>query len=63
MWWTQRRPEIAADIENEIYGKLPKNIPGVKWTVTITDREFVARTPVIAKQIIGHVDNSEYPLM
>ncbi len=63
MWWKERRPEIAADIENEIYGRLPKKIPNVKWTVAITDREFVARTPVIAKQIIGHVDNSDYPLI
>lgn len=63
MWWKQRRPEIAEDIEREMYGRLPKNIPKVTWTVKITDREFVGRTPVIAKQLTGHVDNSEYPLI
>jgi hypothetical protein len=63
MWWKQRRPEIAEDMEREVYGRLPKNIPNVKWTVKITDREFVGWTPVIAKQLIGHVDNSEYPLI
>lgn len=63
MWWKQRRPEIAEDIEREIYGRLPKNIPKVTWTVKITDREFVGRTPVIAKQLTGHVENSEYPLI
>jgi hypothetical protein len=62
-WWKQRRPEIAEDIEREVYGRLPKNIPTVKWTVKITDKEFVGWTPVIAKQLIGHVDNSEYPLI
>ena len=46
-----------------MYGRLPKNIPKVTWTVKITDREFVGRTPAIAKQLIGHVDNSEYPLI
>ncbi|MGZ5221977.1 MAG: glucuronyl esterase domain-containing protein, partial [Chitinophagaceae bacterium] len=63
MWWKQRRPEIAEDIEREMYGRLPKKIPKVTWTVKITDREFVGRTPVIAKQLTGHVDNSEYPLI
>jgi hypothetical protein len=63
MWWKQRRPEIKEDMEREVYGRLPKKIPSVTWTVKITDREFVARTPVIAKQLVGHVDNSEYPLI
>jgi hypothetical protein len=63
MWWKQRRPEIAEDIEREMYGRLPKNIPKVTWTVKITDREFVGRTPAIAKQLTGHVDNSDYPLI
>ncbi|MET0394596.1 MAG: hypothetical protein ABW019_15730 [Chitinophagaceae bacterium] len=62
-WWQQRRPEIVEDLEREVYGRLPRNIPGVTWTVKITDREFVGRTPVIAKQLVGHVDNSSYPLI
>ncbi|MEQ8414208.1 MAG: acetylxylan esterase [Imperialibacter sp.] len=63
MWWKQRRPEIVEDIETEMYGRLPKNIPAVTWEVKITDREFVGRIPVIAKQLVGHVDNSAYPLI
>lgn len=63
MWWKERRPEITEDIEREVYGRLPQNIPKVTWEVKITDREFVGWTPVIAKQLIGHVDNSEYPLI
>ena len=37
----------------------------VTWSIKITDREFVVPgfIPVIAKQIVGHVDNSEYPLI
>ena len=49
MWWKQRRPEIVEDFEREMYGRLPKNIPKVTWTVKVTDREFVNRIPVIAK--------------
>jgi hypothetical protein len=63
MWWEQRRPELVEDLEREIYGKLPEKIPPVNWTVKITDREFVGRIPVMAKQLIGHVDNSDYPLI
>lgn len=63
VWQNKRRPELIEDLEREVYGRLPKNIPSVKWTVKITDKEFVGRTPVVVKQVIGHVDNSEYPLI
>jgi hypothetical protein len=61
MWWKERRPEIVEDLEREVYGRLPKSLPKVTWTVTVTDREFVGFTPVIARQLVGHVDNSAYP--
>ncbi len=62
-WWSQRRPEIVEDIETEMYGRIPKNTPRVTWTTKITDYEFVGRIPVVAKQLVGHVDNSAYPLI
>ena len=62
-WWKQRRPEIMVDFEREMYGKVPANTPNVNWTVKVTDNEFVGRIPVIAKQVIGRVDNSAYPLI
>ena len=62
-WWKQRRPELVEDLEREVYGRLPKKIPAVTWTVKVTDKEFVGWTPVIARQLVGHVDNSEYPLI
>ncbi len=63
MWWKQRRPEILEDMEREVYGRLPANIPKVTWTVDVTDREFVGWMPVIAKKLVGHVDHSAYPLI
>lgn len=63
IWWNKKRPEIAEEIETEVYGKIPANAPDVEWVVTITDREWVGRIPVIAKEVIGHVDNSDYPLI
>ena len=63
MWWKLRRPELVKGFEQEMYGRIPEKTPKVIWTAKITDSEFVGRTPVIARQMIGHVDNSEYPLI
>jgi hypothetical protein len=63
MWWDQRRPEIVEDFEREVYGRVPAHVPGVTWAVKISEREFLGFTPVIAKQLEGHVDNSAYPLI
>jgi hypothetical protein len=62
MWWKQRRPEIVEDFEREVFGRVPKNVPKVTWTITTqaTDR-VVGDIPVIARQLIGHVDNSACP--
>lgn len=62
-WWNLRRPEIKTLVEEEIYGKIPENVPSVSWEVKVEDRERVGRIPVVAKQLIGHVDNSSYPLI
>ena len=60
-WWTLRRPEIVEDMEREVYGRLPRDLPTVTWSVQSSDRELVGRTAVIAKQLVGHVDNASYP--
>lgn len=60
-WWNERRPEIVKAVENELYGRLPENIPQVTWTVEISEVERLGRTPVIAKKLVGHVDNSACP--
>lgn len=62
-WWTQRRPELVSDFESEVYGKVPGNTPAVNWETKIVDREFVGRTPALVKKMVGHVDNSAYPLI
>ncbi len=60
-WWKLRRPEIAEDMEREVYGRLPRAIPKVTWSVKITDREQIGFIPVVAKQLVGRVDNSAHP--
>lgn len=60
-WWNKRRPEIAEDFDKEIYGRFPENIPVVKWEVSRTYDTVFGNTTGIAKNLIGHVDNSSYP--
>ena len=61
MWWKQRRPEIVEDFDREVLGRVPKSVPKVTWTVTNTVDTAVGPYPVVAKQLVGHVDNSSYP--
>jgi len=61
MWNNQRRPEIVEDFEREVLGRIPKNAPRVSWEVVKTVEATVAGHPVIAKQLLGHVDNSSWP--
>jgi len=62
-WWNRRRPEIAAAFDREVYGRVPDNVPGVVWQVIETKRELKDDVPVVSKKIVGHVDNSSYPLV
>jgi hypothetical protein len=62
MWWKLRRPEIIEDFEREIIGRVPKNVPKVTWTIgTQAIDRVVGELPVIAKQLVGRVDNSACP--
>jgi hypothetical protein len=61
MWWDQRRPELVEMFSKYIYGRVPSGVPRVTWTVTTVDHERIGFTPVIAKDLIGEVDNSAYP--
>lgn len=61
MWWKQRRPEIVEDMEREVYGRIPSRVPKVTWSVAVTDKEWVGFTPVVAKKLIGHVDDAADP--
>lgn len=63
MWWTERRPEIVEIFDREIYGRVPKNVPAVKWEVVSTTSEKNGDVPVVTKKLVGHVDNSAYPLI
>jgi len=58
MWWDRRRPEIVEDFDREVYGRVPNDVPKVKWEVTNTADEHVGDVPIITKTLVGHVDNT-----
>jgi len=60
-WWNFRRPELLEMFSKYVYGRVPQNVPRVSWTVTTVDHEMIGFTPVIAKDLIGEVDNSSFP--
>jgi hypothetical protein len=41
-------------------GRVPRDVPKVTWRVKTVDHEMIGFTPVIAKEIIGEVDNSSH---
>jgi hypothetical protein len=62
-WVKQRRAEIFEDFDREVYGRVPKQTPKVKWEVKDTRQEKVGDVAVVVKEIVGHVDNSSFPLI
>lgn len=61
VWWKKRRPEIKEYFDREIYGRVPANVPGVRWEVVSVTNDSVGPYPVITKRLSGHVDNSASP--
>ena len=60
-WWRQRRPEIVELFDREIYGRVSKDVPKVKWEVISTANGTNGDVPIVTKQLVGHADNSAYP--
>jgi hypothetical protein len=59
--WPKRRAEIVEDFEREVYGRVPKNVPKVKWEVTSTVEGESGGIATVTKTLVGTVDNSAFP--
>jgi hypothetical protein len=59
--WPARRAEIFEDFDREVYGRMPKVTPAVKWELTETTKETSGDVAAVTKKLVGHVDNSAYP--
>jgi hypothetical protein len=62
-WWKKRRPELVEIYDREIYGRMPAKVPGVTWSVKESREDVVGGKPVVFRKLVGHVDNSAYPLI
>jgi hypothetical protein len=61
--WRRRRGEILELFDREVYGRRPKTIPKVNWTVATTTDGKLGNVPIVTKQLVGRVDNSGYPAL
>ncbi|MDR0757634.1 MAG: hypothetical protein LBF85_07305, partial [Tannerella sp.] len=61
-WWEKRRPEIAHDLQQSLYGFFPPDdkLPGVKFNVVETIGGE-GNNRYIQKELIGEIDISGYP--
>ena len=60
-WWEERRPEIVELLEREVYGRIPEDVPRVRWEVRETREVKVGGKPAIQRHIVGVVDSSACP--
>jgi GH35 family endo-1,4-beta-xylanase len=60
-WWNSRRPEIVELLEREVYGRIPVNVPKVRWEVRETREVQAGGKPAVQRHIVGVVDSSSCP--
>jgi hypothetical protein len=58
--WPKRRAEIVEAFEREVYGRIPKDVPKVKWEVTKTTEGESDGIATVTKTLVGTVDNSAF---
>jgi len=54
MWTKQRRSELIHLYENEIYGRVPADVPKVTWEIGAVDRSW-RNGMAVRKQLIAHI--------
>jgi lysophospholipase L1-like esterase len=59
--WPKRRRELVELFDREVYGRVPKNAPKVRWEVTGVTPGVSGGIPTLTRTLIGHVDNSLDP--
>lgn len=60
-WWNLRRPQIVEAFDREVYGRVPADVPDVRWEVLKVTNDTIEGIPALTKQLLGRVDNSAYP--
>src|SRR5690606_28432127 len=60
-WWKTRRPEIVEHFDKEIYGRVPANVPALKWKLVASEHTTVADKKILVRTLEGQLDNSLHP--
>jgi hypothetical protein len=58
--WPRRRAELVELFEREIYGRIPANVPEVKWEVIAETRGESRGISTIARELVGRVDDNGF---
>lgn len=58
--WAKRRAEIVEEFEREVYGRIPRNVPKVKWEVTNTSEGKSGDIATVTRTLLGLADNSAF---
>ncbi len=61
--WTRRRKELMELFDREIYGRQPKRLPKVTWTLVSTSPVTIGTQRAIRKTLRGVVDNRSFPAL
>jgi hypothetical protein len=61
MWRDVRRPELVRVFEDEIYGRVPENVPAIRWEVVKEEKVDMEGIPCIRQDLAGVADNSACP--
>ena len=60
-WWKERRPELVRAFEDEVYGRVPDNVPAIRWKVVKEEKMMLEDIPCLYRELAGVADNSAYP--
>jgi len=60
-WWKQRRPEIVEDFDREVYGRVPRTVPPVRWQVLTVEEGRNAASATVTRRLVGHADAAGAP--
>ena len=61
MWRNVRRPELVKAFEDEVYGRVPENVPAIQWEVVKEEKVDMEGIPCIRRDLAGVADNSACP--
>jgi hypothetical protein len=61
VWWSERRPQIVAALEKNVYGRIPNNVPKVTWRIAARGKGKLGGYAIVYRRLVGHVDDSAYP--